>query len=89
MIILMPGWGDIASYNLRFPLLARRCNRAGFNAATLVAPYHFQRRPRQRGMFHNGDLYLLAESAALRSRLGDQKVALKSPKMVPRARPYG
>ena len=36
---------------LRFPLIARRCNRAGFNAATLVAPYHFQRRPRQRWWF--------------------------------------
>ena len=33
---------------------------------------------------------LLAESAALRSRLGDQKVvALKSPKMAPRAPPAG
>jgi pimeloyl-ACP methyl ester carboxylesterase len=64
VIILMPGWGDFASYNLRFPLLARRCNRAGFNVATLEAPYHFQRRPRQRGMFDNGDLLLLAESIA-------------------------
>ena len=63
-IILMPGWGDFASYYLRFPLLARRCNRAGFNVATLVAPYHFQRRPRQRGMFDSGDLLLLAESTA-------------------------
>ena len=33
---------------------------------------------------------LLAESAALRSRLSDQKVvALRSPKMVPRAPPAG
>ncbi|MHB8519955.1 MAG: alpha/beta hydrolase [Limisphaerales bacterium] len=64
VIILMPGWGDIASYSLRFPWLARRCNRAGFSVATLVAPYHFQRRPRQRGMFDNGDLLLLAESTA-------------------------
>jgi hypothetical protein len=30
-------------------LIARRCNRAGFSAASLVAPYHFQRRPRQLG----------------------------------------
>jgi pimeloyl-ACP methyl ester carboxylesterase len=30
-------------------LFARRCNRAGFNAATLELPYHFQRRPRQYG----------------------------------------
>src|SRR5882762_7082896 len=49
VIILLPGWNDSASYKLRFPLLARRFNRAGFNVATLVAPYHFQRLPRQRG----------------------------------------
>jgi hypothetical protein len=30
-------------------LFARRCNRTGFNAATLELPYHFQRRPRQYG----------------------------------------
>jgi len=64
VIILMPGWGDFASYNLRFPFLPRRCNRAGFNVATLVAPYHFQRRPRQRGMFDSGNLLLFAESTA-------------------------
>jgi len=28
-------------------LFARRCQWAGFNAATLELPYHFQRRPRQ------------------------------------------
>src|SRR5438045_4902927 len=32
-IILLPGFNDSASYKLRFPLLARRCNRAGFNVA--------------------------------------------------------
>lgn len=64
MIILMPGASDIASYKLRFPLLARRCNQAGFNVATLVAPYHFQRLPRQRGMFDVWDLLQLAESVA-------------------------
>src|SRR6266478_8496051 len=31
VIILLPGWNDSASYKLRFPLIARRCNRAGFN----------------------------------------------------------
>src|SRR3981081_3672486 len=31
VIILLPGWNDSARYQLRFPLLARRCNRAGFN----------------------------------------------------------
>ena len=64
MIILLPGWNDTASYKLRFPLLARRCNRAGFNAATLVAPYHFQRRPRQRAAFDSGDCLLLTERTA-------------------------
>ncbi len=64
VIILLNGWNDSASYQLRFPLLARRCNRAGFNVATLVAPYHFQRRPRQRGAFDSGDCLLLTERTA-------------------------
>ena len=64
VIILLPGWNDSASYQLRFPALARRCNRAGYNAVTVVPPYHFQRRPRRRGMFDNGNLLLFAESAA-------------------------
>jgi hypothetical protein len=46
-VILLHGSGDSLSYNFRFPLFARRANRAGFNVATLVAPFHFQRRPRQ------------------------------------------
>jgi pimeloyl-ACP methyl ester carboxylesterase len=48
-VILLHGSGDSLNYNYRFPLIARRCNRAGFNAASLVAPYHFKRRPRQVG----------------------------------------
>jgi pimeloyl-ACP methyl ester carboxylesterase len=64
VIILLPGWGDFASYRLRFPLIARRFNRAGYNVATLVAPYHFQRRPRQRRTFDSGDCLLLAEKTA-------------------------
>src|SRR5262249_16447995 len=64
VIILLHGWGDSASYKLRFPLIARRCNRAGYNVATLVAPYHFQRRPRRRGTFESGDCLLLAERTA-------------------------
>jgi pimeloyl-ACP methyl ester carboxylesterase len=64
VIILLPGWNDSASYKLRFPLLARRCNRAGFNVATLVAPYHFQRRPRRRATFDSGDCLLLAQRTA-------------------------
>jgi pimeloyl-ACP methyl ester carboxylesterase len=64
VIILLPGYNDSASYNLRFPLLARRCNRAGFNVATFVPPYHFQRSPRQRAEFDSGDCLFWAESAA-------------------------
>jgi len=64
VILLLPGWNDSASYKLRFPLLARRCNRAGFNVATLVAPYHFQRRPRHHAAFENGDCLQLAQGAA-------------------------
>ena len=64
VIILLPGYNDSASYKLRFPMLARRCNRAGFNVATFVPPYHFQRCPRQRAEFDSGDCLFWAESAA-------------------------
>ncbi len=46
VIILLDGSPSLG-YHSAFPLLARRFNRAGFNAATLVAPYHLQRRPRR------------------------------------------
>jgi pimeloyl-ACP methyl ester carboxylesterase len=49
VVVLQHGSGDSLNYNYLFPIVARRCNRAGFNAVTLVAPYHFQRRPRQVG----------------------------------------
>src|SRR5436190_8233899 len=64
VIILLPGWNDSASYKLRFPLIARRGNRAGFNVATLVPPYHFQRCPRQRSEFERGDCLQFAEATA-------------------------
>jgi len=64
VIILLPGYNDSASYRLRFPLIARRCNRMGLNVATLVPPYHFQRRPRHRGLFDSGDWRLFAERTA-------------------------
>ena len=64
VIILLLGYNDSASYQLRFPLLARRCNRAGFNVATLVPPYHFQRCPRERAPFDTGDCLFWAERAA-------------------------
>jgi pimeloyl-ACP methyl ester carboxylesterase len=46
VIILLDGYPPVG-YHTAFPLLARRGNRAGFNVATLVAPYNLQRRPRQ------------------------------------------
>jgi pimeloyl-ACP methyl ester carboxylesterase len=64
VIILLPGYNDSASYQIRFPLLARCSNRAGFNVATLVPPYHFQRCPRQRAEFDTGDCLFWAERAA-------------------------
>lgn len=63
-IILLHGWGDFLNYNFRFPLIARRWNRAGFNVATLVAPYHFQRRPRQRAVYDSGDWLFGAKTVA-------------------------
>jgi len=45
VIILLDGSPSVG-YHSAFPLLARRFTRAGFNVATLVAPYHLQRRPR-------------------------------------------
>ena len=45
VIILLHGGGDFINHRIRFPLIARRCNRAGFNAATIELPYHFQRSP--------------------------------------------
>jgi pimeloyl-ACP methyl ester carboxylesterase len=45
VIILLHGRNDFFGYRFRYPLIARHCNRAGFNAAMLVAPYQFQRRP--------------------------------------------
>jgi pimeloyl-ACP methyl ester carboxylesterase len=63
-IILLPGWNDSGSYKLRFPFIARLGNRAGFNVATLVPPYHFQRRPRQQSDFERGDCLRFAKAAA-------------------------
>ena len=46
-IILLHGGGDFLSQQFGFPLTVPAIHRAGFNAATLVAPYHFQRRVRR------------------------------------------
>jgi pimeloyl-ACP methyl ester carboxylesterase len=65
VVILLHGLGDSLSYNVRFPLIARRCHQAGFNAAALVAPYHLQRRPRQLGgSLGYSDSLQLAEATA-------------------------
>lgn len=42
-IILLHGGGDFLNHRFLFPLMVRAIHRAGINAATLVAPYHFQR----------------------------------------------
>ncbi len=65
VVILLHGSGDFLSYNYLFPIVARRCHLAGFNAVTLVAPYHFQRRPRQiGGSLSYSDLHQFAQAAA-------------------------
>ena len=46
VIILLHGYPPVG-YHTAFPWLARRFNRAGFNVATLVAPYNLKRRPRR------------------------------------------
>ena len=46
VIILLDGAFAIG-YHTALPLLARRINQAGFNAAALVAPYNLERRPRR------------------------------------------
>lgn len=64
VIVLLHGNGDSFGYRFRYPLIARHCNRAGFNAVTLVAPCHFQRRPRQPGALGWPDYLWMAEATA-------------------------
>jgi len=45
-IILLHGGGDFLGHRFGFPVKVAAIQRAGFNAATLVAPYHFRRRVR-------------------------------------------
>jgi pimeloyl-ACP methyl ester carboxylesterase len=61
VIILLHGAGGDPDYHFEFPLIARQCNRAGFNAAMLIAPFQFQRRPRQLAGFSWPDYLLMAE----------------------------
>lgn len=48
-VLLLHGWNDKLNPQFRFPSMAAQFNRHGFNVATLEAPFHFQRRPRQLG----------------------------------------
>jgi pimeloyl-ACP methyl ester carboxylesterase len=64
VIVLLHGRADFFNHWFRFPLIARRCNRAGFNAATLVAPCYFQRRPRRPAALGGPDYLRLAETTA-------------------------
>lgn len=52
-LILLHGWNDSLTFYMRFPWLARRLNRLGFNCATLALPYHFERRPMKPGIIRN------------------------------------
>jgi hypothetical protein len=61
---IMQGGDGSIGYRFGYPLIARRCNRAGFNAATLEAPYHFQRHPRQPGAVSHVDYLRMAEAVA-------------------------
>ena len=57
---IMRGGSGSTAYR-RFPRIARLCNRAGFSAARLVAPCHFQRHPQQRGVLDDLNYLRMAE----------------------------
>jgi pimeloyl-ACP methyl ester carboxylesterase len=59
VVILLHGAGGDPDYHFEFPRIARRCNRAGFNAALLMSPFQFQRRPRHLERRLNWPNYLL------------------------------
>jgi dienelactone hydrolase len=63
-IILLHGRNDSNSYRPIFPGIARRCERAELNAATLVLPFHFQRRPQQLKGWGGSDHMRIAEATA-------------------------
>jgi pimeloyl-ACP methyl ester carboxylesterase len=61
-IVLLHGAGGDPDYHFEFPHIARRCNRAGFNAVTLMSPLQFQRLPPRIEMMVNWpDWMLMAE----------------------------
>ena len=61
VMILLHGAGGNPDYHCEFPLMARHCNRAGFNAAMLMAPFQFQRRPRHLTRLNWPDYLQMAE----------------------------
>ena len=63
-IILLHGRNDSSSYRLLFPKIAHYCKRVEFNAATLVLPFHFQRRPQQLKGWGGSDYRQIAEATA-------------------------
>ena len=63
-IILLPGRLDYFSHWFKLPLIARRCNRAGFNAATLVLPFQVHRRPLRLSALRGPDYLRMAETTA-------------------------
>ncbi len=66
-VVIHTTWvGRLAQFiTIYFQWSTHRCHRAGFNAVTLVAPYHFQRRPRQLGgSLGYSDSLQLAEATA-------------------------
>ncbi len=64
VIVLLHGRCDVFNHWYRFPWIARYGNRAGFNVATLVAPYYFQRRSRRPVMASHPGYLHLAETTA-------------------------
>jgi alpha-beta hydrolase superfamily lysophospholipase len=57
---IMRGGNASLAYR-RFPRIARLCNRAGYSAARLVAPCHFQRQPHERGVLDDLNYLRMAE----------------------------
>ena len=76
-IMLLHGGSDSLNHWYRFPLKVPAIHFAGFNAATLVAPYHFQRRVHRIEAFDHlrvakAFAQAVAESRALTGWLLDQ-----------------
>ena len=69
VIVLLHGGGGEPDYYTRFPFIARRCNRAGFNVATLVAPYHYHRR----ATFRLGDWNYLRQAEAFAQAVAETR----------------